>query len=184
MTINNITPITNFMASLLIARFMLNDVPHMLTRSSSEGIKVYYDSIKTEREVKSATGLTEFIITYISYLGKKYSSTPKHIDFLSDMEVIALHVFGRIEVFSRVAELWIKDRVATERMLKHILAHEYGHYLMLVRHEKIPLPTGPKWREARKEWVENYAKEFAEKESGITEEEAGIILENLTRSYG
>ncbi len=59
-----------------------------------------------------------------------------------------------------------------------------GIYLMTVKHERIPLPTGPKWREARKEWVENYTKEFAEKETGITEGEANKLLDDLTRCYG
>ena len=183
---DDIRAIAGFVSSLLVARFVLNDIPRItgLTSNPSSIIEVYYDSPETEKEVKSAPGLLEFITSYVSDLGLKHSSTPKHIDFSADMDVVALHVWGRIEVYSRVAELWIKDRVATERALRHILAHEYGHYLITVRHEKIPLPKGPKWKEARKEWVENYSKEFAEKESGISEDEAAKILEDLTRKFG
>ena len=64
------------------------------------------------------------------------------------------------------------DPDKTFPMLRHTVAYEFGHWMQIALRIPIPLPKGPKWREARREYTEKAAKEFAEARTGISHEEA------------
>ena len=167
-----IQPLFNGMLALMLAKFMLNDVPHaadLLVNPTS--IPILYDITKDKGEVTSASGFLEYILSYIKELSTKYNVKGFNKVYFIRMDKLAVHVWGELHLNPMLADAWKEDRELAEKLIRHLIAHEFRHWLTQGGHIKIPLPKGPKYKEMRKEYEEKAAKEFAEQESGITEEE-------------
>lgn len=176
-----IQPVFNTIMAFLLARFALNDLPHAagLLGGASNPVTVVYETPQDRERVASAPGLVSFIVAYLDELRAKYGTAPRHLHF-AEQDVIASQVWSLIYVHPGTADMWLKDEESTKQVLRFIIAHELRHFLTKVGRIRIPLPKGPKWREARKEYEEKAADEFAEQETGISTSR----LDELLRSMG
>lgn len=176
----------NGMITILLSKFVLNDLPHAAGLAENGGfvrpLGVRYETPKDRTKIESAPGLLEFVGSIVQDLTRKYSTGPKSLRFVAlEVDVLAVFVWGEVMVHTATADMWAADRELTKQALRYILSHEFGHYMMASGHVKIPLPKGPKWREARSEWSENYADEFAERETGMSREELDEITDTIGR---
>lgn len=181
-----IQPLFNGMLAILLAKFCLNDLPHASGLLEDSGFRwptgVWYEMSGDRTKIESAPGLLEFIGSVIQSLKEKYGTGPKSIGFARlKPDTLASLIFGDVVVHVVAADMWATDRELTKQALKYVVTHEFGHYMMMSGHVKIPLPKGPKWVEARREWKETYADEFAERESGMSREEANMVTDAIGR---
>lgn len=173
-----INTVFNSMITLLLAKFMINDLPHAAKLLESNAIELRYWNEQVKEEVQSAAGLTEFILYHIGKLSAAHQRTPNYLIF-EPQEGLASHTMAMLSIDPCVSNMWRMHEAETRKYLPWVIAHEYRHYLTIARGLKIPYPRGPKWVVARKAYEEEVADAFAEEYTGIPAEEARTAINKL-----
>ncbi len=171
------------MITMMLAKFMFNDVPHAAGIAGSPKTRkepdVVYHSQQAKQKVQSANGLSDFIMSHIMQLSTEHQRTPNYIMFEPN-EGIASHSLGMINFDSdKLPGVWISDEAKVRKYLPFIIAHEYRHYLTGAKGMKIPYPKGPSWKIARRAYEEEAADEFAQEYTGISMEEARAAIDSM-----
>jgi len=117
----------------------------------------------------------DFVNSYLAELSTKHGSRRRpywSLDAKGDMTKgkCAITFWNEILLTKDLLLAWLVDSEEAKPIIRHVLAHEFGHYLHHVRHVK------------GKSFIrEQMAKEFAEQESGMRDEECSKKFEELLR---
>jgi len=119
-----------------------------------------------------------FVSTRLEEMSKKYGSRRKpywSLDVEGELTEgkMAITYWNEMLLTKDLLLAWLIDSEEAKPIIWHVLAHEFGHYLHHVRHVK----GGSFTRE-------RLAKEFAEQDSGMTEEECREKLKGLLERGG
>jgi len=117
----------------------------------------------------------EFVNSYLTKLSEKHGSRRKpywSLDVKGKLTEgkLAITYWNEMLLTKDLLLAWLIDSREAEPIIRHVLAHEFGHYLHHVKHVR----GGSFTRE-------RLAKEFAEQESGMKDEECSKKLEELLR---
>jgi len=168
----------NAMITMLMVKFMLNDIPHAAGLFNNSRTKVWWGSLETRSAFEKHPDLVKFVITTVDTITKKNSFAIEKLGFVSPEEMgyeepAIMHLDDpgvRISTF--IIPFWETDVKSAKIGLEFVIAHELGHYMFVFVYSD----------EQRAEWKdyeEHFADVFAEKETGLVRAEAEGVIEHI-----
>lgn len=164
--------------NFLVARFMINDVPHAAGLFGSSRTEIWWGSPETKSAFGKHPGLVKFAISTVDAITKRNGFTIEKLGFVSPEEMgyeepAIMHLDDPgVRVSTFIIPFWETDVESAKTGLEFVIAHELGHYMFVFVYSD----------EQRAEWKnfeEHFADVFAEKETGLIRAEAEGILEHI-----
>jgi len=166
-------PAFNTMIYMLLAKFILNDLPHAagLLGAASPG--------------RRGTTLQQFEDAELGKLVSRYEYTPQGVSF-EGRDVLNDAIGGHLGKFIFLAEdlkdYWVYDKEKAEVLVRHTIAHEYSHLMILYEGTAKYLPEGIRGEE-EEEYLDGNAHGCASTWAGFTVDDIDKISVMVSEFY-